>query len=58
MNKGLIAKCIPHKNKILEIKEDKIYYHLIHNYFRKNFLLKNKKIKKEMNKIINQIMMK
>lgn len=58
IHKGLISKCIPHKNKILEIKENKIYYHLIHNYFRKNFLLKNKKIKKEINKIINQIMMK
>lgn len=58
MNKSLIAKCIPHKNKILEIKENKIYYHLIHNYFRKKFLLKNKKIKKEIHKIINQINIK
>lgn len=55
MNKNLISKCLPPKIKICEIKENKIYYILLNNYFRKNYLLKNKHIKKETDKIIKKI---
>lgn len=58
INKSLILKCIPLKNKIYEIKENKIYHLIFFNYFKKKFLLKNKNIKKEINKIVKNIIIK
>ena len=52
MNKKLISNCIPIKNKILEIKENKILFNLSYQYPAKNYLLNNKKIKNQINKII------
>ena len=58
INKSLIYHSIFPKNKIYEMKENKIYYSIINNYFRKRFLLKNKNIRKEINKIIYNIIIK
>lgn len=55
INKKIILKVISFKNHICEIKENKKYSILMKNYFYKFFLLKNKKIKKEINKIIYYI---
>ena len=52
MNRNLIFNCIPIKNKIFEIKENKIYHIFSNQYFQKKFLLENKIIKKEINRII------
>lgn len=52
INKNLISKSLFSKNKICEINENKIYQYLINNYFKIKILLKNKKIKKEIKKII------
>lgn len=53
INKKLISNCIPIKNKIFEIKENKIYYNIINNYFINKKLFKNIKIKREISKIIH-----
>lgn len=58
INKKLISNCIFSKNKIYEIKENKIYFHIINHFFRKKFLLKNKNIKKDINKIIYNVIIK
>ncbi len=58
MNKSLVLKCVPLRNKIYEIKENKIYQLIFFNYFKKKFLLKNKKIKKEINKIVKNVIIK
>lgn len=55
MNKSLISNCLPIKNKILEIKENKFYYIFINQNLKRKILLKNKIIKKEINKIIYKI---
>lgn len=55
INKNLILKNLSPKNQIYEIKENKIYYNLMNNYFKKIFLLNNKNIKKQINKIIDKI---
>ena len=52
INKNLISKCFSSKNKICEIKENKVYRILINNYLKIKILFKDKKIKKEINKII------
>ncbi len=54
MNKSLISNCIPFKNKIFEVKENKFYHIFSNQYFKRKFLLKNKKIKKEINKISSE----
>lgn len=58
INKSLIYHSIFPKKKIYEIRENKIYNLIINNYFRNRFFLKNKKLKKEINKIIYHIIMK
>lgn len=58
VNKNLIYHSLFPQNKIYEVKENKIFNWIINNYFRKKFLLKNKKIKKEINKIIYNIIIK
>lgn len=58
INKSLIYHSIFPKKKIYEIKENKIYNLVINDYFRNRFLLKNKKLRKEINKIIYHIIMK
>lgn len=52
INKNLISKSLFLKNKIYEINENKNYQYLINNYFKIKILLKNRKIKKEIKKII------
>lgn len=58
MNSNLISKCLPIKNKIFEIKENKFYHIFFNQYFKRKKLLKKKNIKKELNKIINKIIFK
>lgn len=55
INKKLIAKTISYKNKIFEIKENKFYYFCMNHFYKRKILLKNKTIKKDLNKIINKI---
>ena len=45
INKKIIAKIILIENKICKIKENKKFLILLDNYFKRNFLLKNKNIK-------------
>ena len=52
INKKIISNCLQIKNKIYEIKENKILSIFIFNYFKFKYLLNNKKLKKEINKII------
>lgn len=58
INKNLIYHSISPNHKIYDIKENIIFNFILNNYFRKKFLLKNKKIKKEINKIIYKIIIK
>lgn len=58
MNKQLISNCIGIKNKIYEVKENKFYYSMMSHYFKRKVLLKNKNIRKEINKIIYQVIMR
>ena len=55
INKKLISNCLFLKNKNYEIKENKNLKNLIKNYFKKNYLLKDKKTKKQIYKIIKKI---
>lgn len=55
MNKNLISKFIHTKNKIFEIKESYFYNIFLNQFFISKILMKNKKIKRELNKIINKI---
>lgn len=54
INKKIIIQNIKIKNNI-EIKENKFYVFFINNYFKRKVLLKNKNVKKELNKIVNEI---
>ena len=58
INKNLIYHSISPNHKIYDIKENIIFNFILNNYFRKKFLLKNKRIKKEINKIIYKIILK
>ncbi len=58
VNKSLIYHSIFSKNKIYEIKENEIFHFMVNSFFRKKFLLKNQKIKKQINKIIYNIIIK
>lgn len=58
INKNLIYHFLFQKNKIYDVKANKIFYYITNNYFRQKCLLKNEKIKKEINKIIYNIIMK
>lgn len=58
VNKSLIYHSIFSRNKIYEIKENKIFYFIINSFFKKKFLLKNQKIKKQISKIIYNIIIK
>ena len=53
--KSINSNYLSPKNKIYEIKENKIYNSLINNYFKIKILLNNKYIKKELNNILNKI---
>lgn len=55
MNKNLIAKSLFIKNKIFEIREGDFYRIFFYYYFKKKLIFKNKKIKKEIDKIITKI---
>lgn len=55
VNRKLISKYLSFKNKIFEIGENNFFYFLTNHYFRKKIFLKNKIIKKEIDKIINKI---
>ena len=55
INKKIISNCFLLKNEIYEIKENKIYNCFIHKYFKIKYLLKNKKIKKDVKKILYKI---
>ena len=55
INKNLLLKIIPIKNKIFIIKENKFYHFFMNHYFKRKLLLKNKMIKKEINKIVYKI---
>ena len=53
IDKKVIQKFLLINNKILEIKKNKINFNLIYQFAEIKKLIENKKIKKEMNKIIN-----
>jgi hypothetical protein len=55
INRNLISNYLNIKNKIIEIKENKIYHIFISKYFKRKILIKNKITKKEINKIIKEI---
>ena len=55
INKKLISNFLNFKNKIHKIRENKFYSILLNNYFKIKILLKNKYIKKDINKIIYEI---
>ena len=55
INKDLALKILSTKSEIFVIREDKKYSFFIENFFKRNILLKNKKIKKDLNKIILKI---
>ena len=56
VNKKLIGNCLLAKNEIFEVRENKFYRNFFNNpILKKQILLKNKIIKKEINKIINKI---
>ncbi len=55
INKILIQKSIPIKNKILEIKKNNLYSIIINQLFKDDNLVKNMKIKKDMNIIFKEI---
>lgn len=55
INKNLISKILPIKNKIFEIKENKFYCILLNHYFKRKILIKNKTVKNDLNKILNKI---
>lgn len=57
INKNLLLKIIPIKNKIFIIRENKFYDFFMNHYFKRKLLLKNKSIKKEINKIVNKIIL-
>lgn len=58
INKKLISKCLPIKNKIYEIKENKFYNILFNCYFKRKILIKRKNIKYNLNKIVSRIIFK
>ncbi|MCI8470683.1 MAG: ParA family protein [Clostridia bacterium] len=58
INKKLILKSIPLKNKIYEIRENKFYHILSNHYFKRKILIKNKSIKYNLDKIVNKIILK
>ena len=55
INKELISNFLKFKTKFYIIRENKFYSVLINNKFKINFLLKNKKIKKDFKKIVDEI---
>ena len=55
LNLTLIHKIFPIKNRIIKILENKKYTIFINNFFKRKILLKNKNIKKDINKIIKII---
>lgn len=55
INKNLISKILPIKNKIFEIKENKFYCILLNHYFKRKILIKNRTVKNDLNKILNKI---
>lgn len=55
INKNLISKILPIKNKIFEIKENKFYCILLNRYFKRKILIKNKTVRNDLNKILNKI---
>lgn len=55
INKNLIYKILKLKNKINEIEENKIYIFLIYSKFKRKIFLKNKKIKRDIYKILKII---
>ena len=58
MDRYLISKIFLSKNKIYTIKESKFYSIFLNQFFKKKKLLRNKRIKKELSKIINNIILK
>lgn len=56
MNKNLITKIFEFKIKVLEVKENKIFYLLINNFYKGKVLLKNAKIKADIKKIVKNIL--
>ena len=56
VNKNLISKILPIKNKIFEIKENKFYCILLNHYFKRKILIKNKTVRNDLNKILNKIL--
>lgn len=58
VNKKLLMKSLSLKSKIFEIKENKLYCFLTENYYKSKKILKNKKIKRDINKIVNKIIFK
>lgn len=58
INRKLISKYLPIKNKIYEIRENKFYYILTNHYFKRKILIKNKSIKYNLDKIVNKIIVK
>ena len=55
INKDLISNFLKFKTKFYIIRENKFYSVLINNNFKRNFLLKNKKIEKDLKKIADEI---
>ena len=55
MDKNLIQKNLPIKNKILEIKENKLYSIFTNQLFKNDNLLDNKKIENKIKIIIKEI---
>lgn len=56
INKKIISKYLSFKNKVFEIKENKFYYLLTNHYLKRKILLKNKIVKRDINKIVNKIL--
>ena len=56
INKDLVSKILKIKNEIFVVKEDKKYIFLLDDFFKRDMLLQDKKIKKDLNRIIKIIL--
>ena len=55
INTKIISNCFLSKNKILEIKSNKIYSIFINHFFTTKYLLENNHIKKDIKKVLDKI---
>ena len=55
ISKKVVSNCINSKNKIFEIRENKIYSIFFNHFFTTKYLMKNKKVEKDMKKFLNLV---